>query len=184
MGYRKYMAVFAICTVSVLSSLTTSAQIFSVRANALSAFAATVDVGAEVSVADKWTVGVAGCYNPVRTVRFSTSFYAVRMECRYWLYESFIGHFFGTHIVYANYDIGRVRRRYDGYAVGSGFSYGYSWMLSERWNVTLHAGIGVFRSKDIRRDFTVGDWDDEYVYRYRRWMLLPSDIGVSFSYLF
>lgn len=178
------MAVVAICTVSVLYPLTTSAQIFCVRANALSAFAATIDVGAEVSVADKWTVGVSGCYNPVRTARFSTSFYAVRMECRYWLYESFVGHFVGTHIVYANYDIGRMWRRYDGYAVGLGFSYGYSWMLSERWNVTLHAGMGVFRMKDIRRDFTVGDWDDEYVYRYRRWMLLPSDIGVSFSYLF
>ena len=74
--------------------------------------------------------------------------------------------------------------RYNGRAYGIGFSYGHAWMLSKRWFVTLEAGVGLYRTKDTRRDPTVGDWDDEYIYHYRRWTLAPSRLEVSFSYLF
>ena len=57
-------------------------------------------------------------------------------------------------------------------------------MLSKRWFVTLEAGLGIYRTRDTRRDPTVGDWDDEYIYHYRRWTLAPSRLEVSFSYLF
>jgi len=161
-----------------------AAQIFAVRANALAALTGTVDLGAEVSVADKWTVEVSGYWNPVRTASLSTRFHAVQAGGRYWLYESFVGHFVGAQLSYVGYDLGTRTRRYDGRAYGVGVSYGYSWMLSKRWNVAVEAGIGLFRTKDTRRDPTVDDWDDEYVYHYRRWTLFPSKIGVSFSYLF
>ena len=148
-----------------------AAQIFAVRANALAALTATLDLGAEVSIADKWTVEASGYWNPLRTENLSTCFHAVQLGGRYWLYESFV-------------DLGSRTRRYDGLAFGIGLSYGYSWMLSTRWNVAVEAGIGLFRTRDTRRDPTVGDWDDEYIYHYRRWTLFPSRLGVSFSYLF
>ena len=87
-------------------------------------------------------------------------------------------------LTYVGYDLGSSTRRYDGRAFGIGVSYGYSWMLSTRWNVAVEAGIGLFRTRDTRRDPTVGDWDDEYIWHYRRWTLFPSKLGVSFSYLF
>ena len=161
-----------------------AAQIFAVRANALAALTATLDLGAEVSVADKWTVEASGSWNPLRTDQLSTRFHAVQLGSRYWLYESFVGHFFGSHITYVGYGLGSRTRRYDGRAFGVGVSYGYSWMLSTRWNITVEAGIGLYRTRDTRRDPTVGDWDDEYIYHYRRWTLFPSRLGVSFSYLF
>ena len=156
-----------------------AAQIFAVRANALAALTATLDLGAEVSIADKWTVEASGYWNPLRTENLSTCFHAVQLGGRYWLYESFVGHFVGAHLSYVGYDLGSRTRRYDGLAFGIGLSYGYSWMLSTRWNVA-----GLFRTRDTRRDPTVGDWDDEYIYHYRRWTLFPSRLGVSFSYLF
>ena len=58
------------------------------------------------------------------------------------------------------------------------------WMLSKRWNVAVEAGVGLYRTKDTRRDPTVGDWDDEYIYHYRRWTLAPTKLEVSFSYIF
>lgn len=161
-----------------------AAQIFAVRANALAALTGTVDLGAEVSVGDKWTVEVSGYWNPVRTAPLSTRFHAVQVGGRYWLYESFVGHFVEAHLSYVGYDLGSRTRRYDGRAYGIGVSYGYSWMLSKRWNVAVEAGIGLFHAKDTRRDPTVGDWEDEYVYHYCRWTLFPSKAGVSFSYLF
>ena len=33
-------------------------------------------------------------------------------------------------------------------------------------------------------DEVVGDWDDEYIYRYRRWTLAPTKLEISFSYIF
>ena len=57
-------------------------------------------------------------------------------------------------------------------------------MLSKRWFLTVEAGVGLYRTKDTRRDPTVGDWDDEYIYHHRRWTLAPSRLEVSFSYLF
>ena len=161
-----------------------AAQIFAVRANALAAFTATIDLGAEVSVADKWTVEASGYWNPLRTDHLSTRFRAVQFGGRYWLYESFVGHFVGAHLTYVGYDLGSRTRRYDGRAFGVGLSYGYSWMLTTRWNVAVEAGVGLFRTCDTRRDPTVGDWDDEYIWHYRRWTLFPSKLCVSFSYLF
>ncbi len=103
---------------------------------------------------------------------------------RYWLYEAFVGHFFGGQLSYVDYDLGSRTQRYDGRAYGIGLSYGYAWMLSKRWNVSVEAGFGLFHTNDTRRDLTVGDWDDKYVYRNRRWTLTPSRLEVSFSYLF
>ncbi len=180
----EHFALASMILAAMLCVQRASAQIFSVRVNALSALAATIDAGAEVSVSDKWTVGLSGRFNPVKTRRFSTRFYSIGIESRYWLYESFVGHFVGARLAYADYRIGKRNMRYDGTAVGLGLSYGYSWMLSKRWNITLQAGLGIFRSKDVRRDSAVGDWDDEYIHHYRRWVLLPSETGVSFSYLF
>ena len=102
----------------------------------------------------------------------------------YWFYESFVGHFLGQHLTYVGYDLGSRTKRYKGHAYGLGVSYGYAWMLSKRWNIALEAGIGLFHTEDTRHDPTVSDWEDEYIYRYRRWTLAPTKLEVSFSYIF
>ena len=161
-----------------------AAQIFAVRADALAALTGTLHLGAEVSVADKWSVEASGYWNPVKSSSLSMNFHAVQIGSRYWLYESFVGHFVGGQLSYVGYDLGSRTSRYNGRAYGIGISYGYAWMFSKRWFVTLEAGVGLYRTKDTRRDPTVWDWDDEYIYHYRRWTLAPSRLEVSFSYLF
>lgn len=160
------------------------AQIFAVRADALAALTGTLHLGAEVSVADKWTIEVSGYWNPVKTPSLSMNFHAVQIGSRYWLYESFVGHFLGQHFTYVGYDLGTRTKRYKGHAYGLGISYGYAWMLSKRWFLTAEAGLGIYRTKDTCCDPTVGDWDDEYIYHYRRWTLAPSRLEISFFYLF
>ena len=161
-----------------------AAQIFAVRANALAACSATLNVGAETALTDNWSLELSGYWNPVKTASLSMNFHAVQLGGRYWFYESFVGHFIGQHLTYAGYDLGSRTKRYKGHAYGFGVSYGYAWMLSKRWNVALEAGIGLFHTEDIRRDPTVSDWEDEYIYRYRRWTLAPSKMELSFSYIF
>lgn len=133
-----------------------AAQIFAVRANALAACSATLNVGAEAALTDNWSLELSGSWNPVKAASLSMNFHAVQ----------------------------RRTRCYKGHACGLGVSYGYAWMLSKRWNVALEAGVGLYRTKDTRRDPTVGDWDDEYIYHYRRWTLAPTKLEVSFSYIF
>ena len=89
-----------------------------------------------------------------------------------------------SFVTYVGYDLGSRTKRYKGHAYGLGVSYGYAWMLSKRWNIALEAGIGLFHPEDTRRDPTVSDWEDEYIYRYRRWTLAPTKLEVSFSYIF
>lgn len=161
-----------------------AAQIFAVRANALAACSATLNVGAEAALTDNWSLELSGYWNPVKTASLSMNFHAVQLGGRYWFYESFVGHFLGQHLTYVGYDLGSRTRRYKGHAYGLGVSYGYAWMLSKRWNIALEAGIGLFHTEDTRHDPTVSDWEDEYIYRYRRWTLAPTKLEVSFSYIF
>lgn len=162
----------------------TSAQFFAVRADALAACTGTLHLGAEASVADRWSVEASGYWNPIRTSALSLTFGAVQLGPRYWFYESFVGHFVGVQLSYANYLVGRRTCRYDGWACGAGVSYGYAWMLSKRWNITVEGGIGIYRTKDTQRDPTVSDRDVEYIRHARRWVLAPSRLEVAVCYLF
>ena len=64
-------------------------------------------------------------------------------EFRYFLCERFSGHFFGIHAQGGEYNIGKHEMpllfgkgskdyRYEGYAVGGGFSYGYQLPIAKR----------------------------------------------------
>lgn len=64
------------------------------------------------------------------------------------------------------------------------YGYGYAWMLSKRWNITVEGGIGIYRTKDMQRDPTVSDRDVEYIRHARRWVLAPSRLEVAVCYLF
>ena len=177
----KKLLILLLCT---LAAHTTTAQIFAVRADVAAALTGTLHLGVETAVTDRWTVEVSGYWNPIDMPKRSLNFAAVQAGGRYWLYEAFVGHFFGGQLSYVNYDLGSRTRRYNGRAHGVGVSYGYAWMLAKRWNVSVEAGIGLFHTNDIRRDPTVSDWADEYIYHNRRWTLAPSRLEVSFSYLF
>ncbi len=108
--------------------------------------------GAEAALTDNWSLELSGYWNPVQTASLSMNFHAVQLGGRYWFYESFVGHFLGQHLTYVGYDLGSRTKRYKGHACGLGVSYGYAWMLSKRWNVAVEAGVGLYRTKDTRRD--------------------------------
>ena len=75
-----------------------AAQIFAVRANALAACSATLNVGAEAALTDNWSLELSGYWNPVQTASLSMNFHAVQLGSRYWFYESFVGHVLGQHL--------------------------------------------------------------------------------------
>lgn len=114
----------------------------------------TFNLGAEFRLSSYLTLDVSGSYNPW-TFSENKKFkhIAVQPELRYWIYEPFNGHFLGGHLLYVNYNVGGIKMplgifsklkdfRYQGNGYGMGFSYGYQWILSNRWNLETTFGFG------------------------------------------
>lgn len=175
---------FIIAALVLLGSTGARAQFFSVKVNALGWATGTVNAGVEVAVAKQWSVELSGYWNPIQTDRFSAKAWWVQPAARYWLYEHFVGHFFAVHPTYGRYDVGNGKWQYKGWLSGLGFSYGYTWILAKRWNLTAEGGIGVYYMQDTKRDRKSDDWRPECFTNYRRVVFAPSKLELSFSYLF
>ena len=113
---------------------------FAIKTNALYWATSTPNLGFEVALAKKLTLDVSGNYNPWKFSKDrQIKHWLVQPELRYWLCERFNGSFFGLHGHYAdvnmsNLDIfGLGNYRYDGKIYGAGISYGYHWILKNRW---------------------------------------------------
>lgn len=137
-----------------------AAQDMAVKTNLLYWATTTPNAGLEFGLADKWTLDISGGYNPwtlSKEKNKKIKHWLVMPEARYWLCEKFNGHFFGLHTGYTFYNVSNVRipfvskstkeHRYQGWAVGGGISYGYSWVVGKRLNIEANAGFGYFFTK-------------------------------------
>ncbi len=130
------------------------AQNIGIKTNLAHWATTTPNLGMEFALGRKYTLEIAGGYNPFTFENNSkVQHWIVQPELRYWLCESFNGHFFGLHGHAAEYNIGGIDipvgrlktfkdYRYEGFAFGAGLSYGYQWMLSKRWNFEFNIGGG------------------------------------------
>lgn len=150
---KKVLFLFAL-----LALMTTNAysQKFAVKSNLLYDATTTFNLGMEIGLAKKWTLDISGNYNPWKfgddcneTIT-RTKHWMVQPELRYWTCEKFNGHFFGLHGHYADYNVGGFKflsdnmekNRYQGNLYGAGLSYGYQWLLSNRWSMEAVIGAG------------------------------------------
>lgn len=161
-----------------------SAQHAAVRVNALGWATGTINAGIDVAVSPKWSVDVSGYWNPFATNHLRTNILMATVGVRRWRIEPHEGFFWGAHTSGARYNIGNRNARYKGWLAGVGSSIGYSWILSKRWNFTLEGGLGVFYMKDTRWYPNRSPLDDFVLHHYRRVVVAPSKLEVSFSYLF
>jgi len=108
-------------------------------------------LGVEMGLSKKWTLDLSGNYNGWKfgdDMRWKH--WMVQPEARYWLCEKFNGHFLGVHAHYADYNVGGIKflsknmenYRYQGNLYGAGLSYGYQWLLSNRWSMEAVIGVG------------------------------------------
>jgi len=160
------------------------AQFYGVKVNTLGLATGTVNAGVEFSVGKQYSLDVSGYWNPINTDKFSSRFWYVQPALRYWIYEHFVGHFLSVHPAYGQYDIGNDRWHYKGWLTGLGVSYGYTWILSKRWNLTAEAGLGLYYMRDTKRRYEYDDWSPICIRHYRRAALAPSKLELSFTYLF
>lgn len=148
---KKVLFLFAL-----LALMTTNAysQKFAVKSNLLYDATTTFNLGMEFGLGKKWTMDISGNYNPWKfgdeCTGTRTKHWMVQPELRYWTCEKFNGHFFGLHGHYADYNVGGFKflsdnmekNRYQGDLYGVGLSYGYQWLLSNRWSMEAVIGAG------------------------------------------
>ena len=155
---RRNMAMFIVALLIVLSA-PVSAQQFTVKSNLLYDLTSTLNLGGEVGLSSRWTVDLSANYNPWNfSGNRKMKHWMIQPEARYWMNRSFVGHFFGAHLVGGGYNFGGMLpfgikpsksglgdNRYQGWMAGAGFSYGYSWLLNDRWGLEASLGLGFLR---------------------------------------
>ena len=134
------------------------AQDIALKSNILYDASGTINLGAEVGLAPKWTLDVSGNYNGwVRSHGRTWKHWMLQPEARYWFCDRFTGHFVGVHAHGGQYNVGNLKndisflgsdlsklsdRRYQGWFAGGGIAYGYAWILNKRWNLEAELGLG------------------------------------------
>lgn len=143
-------------TIAILNNLDdkktvhSKTPLWAVKSNLLLDLTASVSLGTEIKVGERYSFDLSVSYNPWEfDVNKNMKHILVQPEIRYWLCEPFNGHFFGLHGLYAHYNLTGLpfsdymkNSRLQGDLYGIGLSYGYQWSLSKRWAVEGNFGVG------------------------------------------
>ena len=96
MGNMKRILIFLM----LLVSISLSAQDVAVKTNLLYDATTTINLGAEIGVAPKWTVDLSANYNGwTFNDNKKWKHWMAQPEVRYWFCERFNGHFLGAHLL-------------------------------------------------------------------------------------
>ncbi len=110
------------------------------------------NLGVEFKLCNKLSLDIPVTYSPYTLSDiWNLRILSVQPELRYWLKESFEGHFFGVHAHTGYYNVAvdsetRYQDR-DGESpfLGCGVSYGYAHNFNDRWGMSFVAGFGFSR---------------------------------------
>lgn len=135
------------------NTLTMRAQGLALKSNILYDATTTPNAGIELRLSNKWTAGMNIALNPwTFSDNKKLKHLLVSPQVRYWLCESFSGHFFGANLAYVHYNVSDIKfplslysgvdgERRQGDLAAIGASYGYSWILSPHWSLEAEAGL-------------------------------------------
>lgn len=176
---KLFLLIFAIMAV-----VGTKAQDVAIKTNLLSDAFANVNAGIEIGLSPRWTLDLSGQYNGWTINERKWKHWLAQPEARYWFCDRFARHFLGFHVLGGEYNVGNIDtnlnflgtnfgllkdNRVQGWAVGAGVAYGYSWILGKHWNLEAELGVGyvytrydVFECRDCGRK-TSSDTPHHYV---------------------
>ncbi len=134
------------------------AQDLVLKTNLLADAFLNVNAGVEMGLAPKWTFEIMGQLNAWNLSHDRNwKHWAIQPELRYWFCDRFSGHFVGVHTHVGQFNVGGIDTdfslfntdfsklqdsRYQGWFVGAGLAYGYSWIVNRHWNIEGEIGLG------------------------------------------
>lgn len=125
-----------------------------VKTNLLYLATTSLNVAAEFGLSRRWTLDVVGGINTwdLNGNKGGIRHWLVQPEVRYWFCNRFEKHFIGLHAIGGQYQIQNIDlspfgndltdKRYDGWGVGGGVSYGYHLPMGKRWAWEFTVGAG------------------------------------------
>jgi len=164
---------------------------FAIKSNLLYDATTTFNLGVELGLGGKTTLDIPVSYNPwTFSENRKWKHLLVQPELRWWFCERFNGSFLGLHAHYAIFNVGNMPklplinnaedRRYEGWLLGAGISYGYNIILAPRWGLELTAGVGyAYMDYDRYQCGNCGEFISEGTKHY----FGPTKAGITLVYL-
>ena len=161
LGRKAFLLFLILLTGNIISA---KAQNIAVKNNILYDASTTPNFGIELRLSNKWTAGINVALNPWSfSDNKKLKHLLVAPQLRYWLCESFSGHYFGANIAYVHYNVSDIKfpfglyggvdgERRQGDLAAIGASYGYSWILSPHWSLEAEAGLDLGYTRSDRYD--------------------------------
>lgn len=126
-------------------------QSLRLKTNALPWLLAIPNVGAEYTIAPKWSAALDIWYCPWKiSDKFSVKTVAVLPEGRFWLKNVRKGSYFNLHLTVAWYNVRANAYRYQDTGrpmLGAGLGYGYRLELSSRFGMEFEIGAGMVNAR-------------------------------------
>ncbi len=162
-----------------------------IKTNLLYDLTSTINLGVEFRLGGRTSLDIPFNYNPW-TFQNNRKWkhFLVQPEIRYWLDNTFEGHFFGLHGHYAVFNIARLpepfspymqKYRFEGDLWGFGVSYGYRWNFNRHWGMEATIGMGFAR---LNYDRYICDNCGEYLESKTTVFFGPTKLGVNLIYSF
>lgn len=158
MDIKRIIRAFALLLASiVMSSRAWGQQNVAVRNNIMYDISLTPNVGFDVRIAPKWTLGLNAGYRPWPTDDSKTRKWKhilVAPELRHWNDSIFHRTYWGLNLIYSHYNVGDVKfpfgmysavrdHRLQGDLAAVGAFYGRSWRLNRFFRLEAELGMGI-----------------------------------------
>ena len=182
---RKFLVAAIAVIAFVLSPDKAKAQFSSVSINTIGWATGNFNAALDLKLDTKISLDLPLSFSPIMSEKVGWQNVTFSPGVRFWAVELYRGSFFGVYTSGAWYKLryGGYDRR--GWATGLGFSYGYSKLLSKRWNLEMEVGFSaIYADYNKRENRSYGIFEDEYWWHTRRVLLAPSKLKVSLGYLF
>lgn len=147
MSWKSFIGiVFLSCLLLMSLSGSSQERTIGIKTNALYWGAMTPNLGVEMALGRKWSINIDGMYAPWNFKNNKKYLgWAIQPELRLWCCQVFTRHYVGLHYHYARYNIGQEMYRRDGHLMGGGITYGYIWVINDKWNIDFNVGVGYAR---------------------------------------
>lgn len=154
MSLKKKISSIIFVALTAMASTVAEAQI-AIKNNLIYDVNRTPNLGVEIGLSPKTTAQVFYGINPWKySDDKQMRHWVVMPEYRWWTCSRFNGHFFGIHAMGGEFNVQNMKdtfglikediehRRYEGWFIGGGITYGYQWILNKHWNIEASVGFG------------------------------------------
>lgn len=157
MRKAKIVTLLSLLLLVGLSSQPALAQRFALKTNLIWDATLTPNLAFEAGLSKHSTVQLAYGLNPWELGNGKQAkHWQLIPEYRWWPCSKFNGHFVGIHAMGGQFNMAKMdlklpftgwpsdlkSKRYEGWNVGGGITYGYQWILGKRWNLEASIGVG------------------------------------------